>query len=321
MPPCQLDQGIYLEDIDVLIPWGITKADLVHYGDPEVRTFDWMFTWSDHVCFGGIPCTINAVFHKGYIGLAENRVSLHHVSVNPKLEVVYSHTGFDEIRKYLLRVLPAPSIDKAQNELSLKPIIIWDFPSVRVRVDVADIWNEDLCFFTISHHDPRIEIMLGDINALKVDAVFKTANPSRSGDYSENGKVHLADDSILLEEINTLDGYGIGRSNITRGYRLPSKWVIYTDVPLWVDGKHGEEESLAAYYRHSLSLAVELGIKRIAFPTINTDEDHFPRYRAVNIAVREVKDFLEYDTSLEQVIFVCFDKQNEQIYRDDLFWV
>ena len=118
----------------------------------------------------------------------------------------------------------------------------------------------------------------------------------------------------MLEECRTLGGCPTGDAKLTKGYNLPAKYVIHTVGPVWHGGKHQEDELLASCYRRSLELAAEHGIKTIAFPAISTGVYSFPLERATRIAVREVKGFLDKNPSVEQVVFVCFDKTTYDCY-------
>jgi O-acetyl-ADP-ribose deacetylase (regulator of RNase III) len=104
---------------------------------------------------------------------------------------------------------------------------------------------------------------------------------------------------------------------ITSGGKLPAKYVIHTVGPVWNGGGKGEEALLASAYRNSLKLAVEHGIRSIAFPNISTGIYHFPKDKAAAIAVKTVKDFLADHPQIEQVIFVCFDRENYDLYPSE----
>jgi len=160
----------------------------------------------------------------------------------------------------------------------------------------------------------RIVVVEGDITKLKVDAIVNAANTSLLGGGGVDGAIHRAAGRGLLEECRTLGGCPTGEAKITKGYNLPAKWVIHTVGPVWHGGSRGEDELLASCYRNSLALAAQHGIRTIAFPAISTGVYGFPMERAARIAVKEVKDFLERDSSIEQVMLVCFDK-----YARDLF--
>ena len=152
----------------------------------------------------------------------------------------------------------------------------------------------------------RIALVQGDITKQKVDAVVNAANTSLLGGGGVDGAIHFAAGPKLLEECRKLGGCPTGEARITAGYNLPARWVIHTVGPVWHGGKHGEDELLASCYRNSLALAVQHGIKTIAFPCISTGAYRFPFERATRIAVSEVGEFLEREKSIEKIIFVCF---------------
>jgi O-acetyl-ADP-ribose deacetylase (regulator of RNase III) len=160
----------------------------------------------------------------------------------------------------------------------------------------------------------RISVIEGDITHLAVDAIVNAANSSLLGGGGVDGAIHRAAGPELLAECRTLHGCATGEAKITRGYRLPAKWVIHTVGPVWHSGDRGEDDLLAACYRNSLALAVEHGVRSIAFPAISTGAYGFPLERATQIAVAEVTRFLASDTTIEQVVFVCFSRRLHEIY-------
>lgn len=162
----------------------------------------------------------------------------------------------------------------------------------------------------------RIEIVEGDITRLKVDAIVNAANSSLLGGGGVDGAIHRAAGPELVAECRTLNGCPTGEAKITKGYRLPAKWVIHTVGPVWNGGNKNEDQLLANCYRNSLALAEKHDLRTIAFPAISTGIYSFPLQRATKIAVAEVKNFLETHSSLEKVIFVCFGKETYQTYLD-----
>ena len=119
----------------------------------------------------------------------------------------------------------------------------------------------------------------------------------------------------LLAECRTLHGCPTGDAKLTRGYRLPARWVIHTVGPVWRGGHDFEDELLANCYRRSLEVAVQNGVRSVAFPAISTGIYGFPLERATRIAVREVRAFLENNPALEKVLFVCFDRRTRDCYQ------
>src|SRR5205814_1274817 len=121
----------------------------------------------------------------------------------------------------------------------------------------------------VRNPDSRIEVARGDIIKLEVDAIVNAANTTLLGGGGVDGAIHRAAGPELLAECRTLGGCAAGEAKITRGYRLPSRFVIHSVGPVWRDGKHGEPETLANCYQNSLQVAVENGIRTIAFPAIS----------------------------------------------------
>jgi O-acetyl-ADP-ribose deacetylase (regulator of RNase III) len=162
----------------------------------------------------------------------------------------------------------------------------------------------------------RITAIQGDITKQKVEAIVNAANSSLLGGGGVDGAIHRAAGRGLLDECRTLGGCATSDAKITKGYRLPAKHVIHTVGPVWGGGMRGEGESLASCYRRSLEVAVENGVKTIAFPCISTGVYGFPQERAAKIAVREVREFLGKNQSIEKVVFVCFLGRDFQIYSE-----
>jgi O-acetyl-ADP-ribose deacetylase (regulator of RNase III) len=162
----------------------------------------------------------------------------------------------------------------------------------------------------------RIEVMQGDITTVAADAIVNAANTSLLGGGGVDGAIHRAAGPGLLEECKLLGGCSTGGAKITKGYRLPAKYIIHTVGPVWHSGTNREKELLASCYRESLLLAGVHHCKTIAFPNISTGIYHFPKRDAAEIAIAEVTAFLEKNALPEKVIFVCFDNENYEIYRE-----
>ncbi len=163
-----------------------------------------------------------------------------------------------------------------------------------------------------------IELIQGDITKLKVDAIVNAANKTLLGGGGVDGAIHRAAGPQLLAECETLNGCDTGEAKITKGYDLPCKYVIHTVGPVWGGGKRGEEELLRNSYKNSLELSRKHGLKSIAFPNISTGVYHFPKSRAAEIAIMTVKAYFSRNDLPEHVIFVCFDKENYQLYAEIL---
>ena len=160
----------------------------------------------------------------------------------------------------------------------------------------------------------RIEIIQGDITKQAVDAIVNAANCSLLGGGGVDGAIHRAAGPKLLAECRTLHGCETGKAKITRGYRLPAKYVIHTPGPVWRGGTHREDELLASCYRSCLALAAENGCQTVDFPSISTGVYAFPVDRAAGIAIRTIGTFLADHPAIERVRMVCFDSRTKAAY-------
>ena len=162
----------------------------------------------------------------------------------------------------------------------------------------------------------RIEIVTGDITQQQVDAIVNAANTSLLGGGGVDGAIHRAAGPELMEECRKIGGCPTGEARITKGYRLPARWVVHTVGPVWRGGGHNEEELLARCYRNSLALAArpEYAIRTIACPSISTGAYGYPIEQAALVAIDEVDRFLAEQNHFARVIFVCFSQSAYDVY-------
>jgi O-acetyl-ADP-ribose deacetylase len=166
--------------------------------------------------------------------------------------------------------------------------------------------------------DSRIEIFRGDITNLEVDAIVNAANTTLLGGGGVDGAIHRAAGAELLAECRALGGCAPGEAKITRGYRLPARYVIHTVGPIWRGGKHDEAKTLANCYRNSLQLAVENEIGTIAFPAISCGAYGYPVEEAAHIAFKTTLDFIAANDEIQKVIFVVWGEDVYDVYRQFL---
>ena len=161
----------------------------------------------------------------------------------------------------------------------------------------------------------KIELHKGDITKLKVDAIVNAANKTLLGGGGVDGAIHRVSGKELLTECRTLNGCKTGDAKITKGYNLPSKFVIHTVGPVYNSNRYKNAKKLANCYLKSLELAVENGAKTIAFPNISTGVYGYPKQEAAEIAIHEVQKFFQKNDFIIQVIFCVFDDDNFEIYE------
>ena len=158
-----------------------------------------------------------------------------------------------------------------------------------------------------------IKLVMADITTLEVDAVVNAANNTLLGGGGVDGAIHRAAGPELLEECRGLCGCPTGEARITRGYRLPARFIIHTVGPIWSGGGEAEDELLASCYRNCFKLAELHGIKTMAFPAISAGAYGFPMERACRIALREMVSYLEKKNA--DVIAVCFSEKALHCYQ------
>jgi O-acetyl-ADP-ribose deacetylase len=161
----------------------------------------------------------------------------------------------------------------------------------------------------------KIDIVRGDITTFDVDAIVNAANTTLLGGGGVDGAIHRAAGPELLAECRTLGGCQPGEAKLTRGYRLPARFVIHTVGPVWTDGKRHEPQILANCYRNSLQLAVENRIKTIAFPAISCGAYRYPIQEATRIAIETTREFLGEKDKIDKVLFVLWAEDIYEAYR------
>lgn len=162
----------------------------------------------------------------------------------------------------------------------------------------------------------RVEIFQGDITKMELDAIVNAANTSLLGGGGVDGAIHRAAGPELLAETRKIGGCPTGEARVTKGYRLPAKWVIHTVGPIWSGRNKNEDDLLTRCYRNSLKAAVEIDAGTVAFPSISTGAYRFPLERAARIALRETKSFLQANQSIKRVVFVCFGSEVYNKYQE-----
>ena len=163
--------------------------------------------------------------------------------------------------------------------------------------------------------DPRLKLLRGDLTKLAVDAIVNAANTTLLGGGGVDGAIHRAAGPELLAECRTLGGCRPGEAKITRGYLLPARFVIHTVGPVWSGGNRGEPETLTNCYRNSLSVAIENGVRTIAFPAISCGAYRYPIADAARIAVETTAAFVRDNDFITEVTFVVSTDEIESAYR------
>jgi O-acetyl-ADP-ribose deacetylase (regulator of RNase III) len=164
----------------------------------------------------------------------------------------------------------------------------------------------------------RILVVEGNITRIEVDAIVNAANKTLLGGGGVDGAIHRAAGPELKEACRALGGCETGDAKLTKGYKLPARFVVHTVGPVWRGGGRGEEALLARCYSRSLEVAAAAGARSVAFPAISTGAYGFPKEHAAAIAVDTVTGFLESDLRIEKVAFCCFDAESARLHRQAL---
>jgi O-acetyl-ADP-ribose deacetylase (regulator of RNase III) len=164
----------------------------------------------------------------------------------------------------------------------------------------------------------KIEVVKADITTLAVDAIVNAANTSLLGGGGVDGAIHRAAGPELVAECRSLGGCKTGQAKITKGHRLPAKFVIHTVGPVWNGGMKGEPERLADCYRSCFAIARERGLATLAFPAISCGIYGYPINEAVKIAVAETVAELVSSDAVQKVIFACFGDEIYNAYRREV---
>ena len=164
----------------------------------------------------------------------------------------------------------------------------------------------------------QLEIIVADITTLGVDAIVNAANASLLGGGGVDGAIHDAAGPELLAECQTLGGCATGDAKITRGYRLPARYVIHAVGPVWHGGTRSEDEALASCYRRAIALSGQYALGSLAFPAISTGVYRFPAERAAKIAVTTTAEALALAPTLARIVFCCFSEDSAGLYTDAL---
>jgi O-acetyl-ADP-ribose deacetylase (regulator of RNase III) len=166
----------------------------------------------------------------------------------------------------------------------------------------------------------KIRIVQGDITKQNTDAIVNAANSSLMGGGGVDGAIHRKGGPKILEECKKIretewpEGLPTGKAVITKGGNLKARYIVHTIGPIWHGGKHGEPELLAEAYSNSLKIAVSRGLKTIAFPSISTGAYGYPMEEASKVALKTIREFLEKEDKLDEVILVCFTQSSLETY-------
>jgi O-acetyl-ADP-ribose deacetylase (regulator of RNase III) len=160
-----------------------------------------------------------------------------------------------------------------------------------------------------------LRALQANIVTLSVDAIVNAANSSLLGGGGVDGAIHRAAGPQLLEECRNLGGCQVGEAKLTKGYKLPARFVIHTVGPVWRGGENGEPELLASCYRNSMAIAFKNRMKSIAFPSISTGVYGYPIELAAGVAVKTIRNAIGQPSNIEEVLFCCFSQKDLEVYE------
>lgn len=166
----------------------------------------------------------------------------------------------------------------------------------------------------------KIELCRGDITDLTVDAIVNAANSSLMGGGGVDGAIHRKGGEQILKECqairNEIGHLPPGEAVITSAGKLDATYVIHTVGPVWIGGRYNEPELLKNCYLNSIKLAIEHGVKSIAFPNISTGAYCYPKKRAATLVLETISTFVGENEALEKIVFCCFDESNYRLYEE-----